>query len=251
VTALTKTNGTGLWSNYNLTTTGAMTASADINPKPVSVTFNRFIKKLRDPDPEFTFDSTGYSAEYLAQLIFTREPGESPGVYRITLLNPNFNVTFVGDAVLEIEASPAKPTGELVNDVTKTTDTKISSTFSMASLALNSASRISSTGVKVELVKRPELQESGVVAVSLPANTSAAGAGLSFALPNELMSSIANAVNVEARLTNGDPLPSWLRFDNTNGQFVVSEVADVSFPLELSVQLGNQQVLVVISERQD
>ncbi len=38
VTALTKTNSTGNWSNYNLTTSGAMTTTANINKKDVALT---------------------------------------------------------------------------------------------------------------------------------------------------------------------------------------------------------------------
>jgi hypothetical protein len=37
VTALTKTNGTGNWSNYNLTTTGSMTTNANITRKDVTL----------------------------------------------------------------------------------------------------------------------------------------------------------------------------------------------------------------------
>ena len=56
-------------------------------------------------------------------------------------------------------------------------------------------------------------------------------------------------MNVEATLVGGQPLPSWLRFDSTNGQFVIGNVANVSFPLVLNVQLGTQAVTVVVSQR--
>jgi hypothetical protein len=99
------------------------------------------------------------------------------------------------------------------------------------------------------MVQRPALQTAGLVTVSVPADASDNSAGLAFALPNELLGAISNAVNVEATLAGGQPLPSWLRFDSTNGQFVIGDVADVSFPLEINVQLGTQAVTVVISER--
>jgi hypothetical protein len=119
----------------------------------------------------------------------------------------------------------------------------------MASMAVNPAARVSSAGVKVELVQRPALDNAGVVSVSVPSDMASGQASLAFALPNELLASLSNAVGIEAKLGNGEPLPSWLRFDATNGQFVMTGVADVSFPLELSVQLGTQLVTVVIAER--
>ncbi len=249
VTALTKGNGTGLWSNYNLTSTGNKTTTADIGQKAISITINNFSKKLRDPDPTFSFESTGLSSDDIGKFEFTRELGERPGTYRISASNPNFRVTILGDAILEIEAPPAKPAGELANDVSKAVETSMAASFYMTTLAVTPAARVSSAGVKVELVQRPELQTAGLVTVSMPPKAAATGAGLTFALPNELVSAIANAVNVEATLVGGEPLPSWLRFDNTNGQFVIGDVADVSSPLELNVQLGSQAVTVVISER--
>jgi hypothetical protein len=251
VAALTKADGTGSWSNYNLTTTGPLNTKADIDQKAISIAINRFVKKLRDTDPEFTFTAADLSDADLASFLVTREPGDRPGTYRITATNPNFNIAVVGDAVLEIEAPAAKPSGELANDVTKTGQTNISSTFTMASVAVTPGARVSSSGVRVELVQRPEMQTAGLVTVSMPPNAATTGAGLTFVLPNELVSAITSAVNVEATLVGGDPLPVWLRFDNSNGQFVIGDVADVSFPLEINVQLGSQAVTVVISERQN
>ena len=119
----------------------------------------------------------------------------------------------------------------------------------MASVAVNPAARVSSADVKVELVRSPELQTAGLVTVSMPSDAATNSAGFAFVLPNALLSAISNAVNVEATLVGGQPLPSWLRFDSASGQFVVGNVANVSFPLELSVQLGTQVVTVVISVR--
>jgi flagella basal body P-ring formation protein FlgA len=126
---------------------------------------------------------------------------------------------------------------------------RASPSFTMASMAVNPAARVSSADVKVELVRSPELQTAGLVTVSMPSDVATNSAGLAFALPNELLSAISNAVNVDATLVGGQPLPPWLRFDSANGQFLVGNVANVSFPLELNVQLGTQAVMVVISVR--
>ena len=126
---------------------------------------------------------------------------------------------------------------------------RASTSIAMTSVTENPAARVSSADVKVELVRSPELQTAGLVTVSMPSDAGTNIAGFAFALPNELLSAISNAVNLEATLVGGQPLPSWLRFDSASGQFVVGNVANVSFPLELSVQLGTQVVTVVISVR--
>lgn len=154
-----------------------------------------------------------------------------------------------GLTVTEIEPEPARSGGELANDVANNPATQVVTGFKMPSMAVNPSARVSSAGVQVEMVQRPALQTAGLVTVSVPADAADNSAGLAFALPNELLGAISNAVNVEATLAGGQPLPSWLRFDSTNGQFVIGDVADVSFPLELNVQLGTQAVTVVISER--
>ena len=126
---------------------------------------------------------------------------------------------------------------------------RASRSFATASVAVNPAVRVSSADVKVELVRSPELQSAGLVTVSMPSGAAANGADLAFALPSKLLSTISNAVNVDATLVGGQPLPSWLRFDGSNGQFVIGNVANVSFPLVLNVQLGTQAVTVVVSQR--
>jgi hypothetical protein len=250
VTALTKANGTGSWSNYNLVTTGRLTTTADIEPRAISISIDSTSKKLRDPDPQFTFaTSPGLDPSDRSEFVLTREPGDRPGTYRISAANPNFSITLIGDALLEIEAPPTRSSAEIANDVASNDVSKSVGSLAIGSVAVNPAARVSSAGVKVELVQRPELQSTGLVTVSVPSDMATSGAGLAFALPNELLAAISNAVNVEATLAGGAPLPSWLRFDGTNGQFVMGDVADVSFPIELSVQLGSQVVTVVISER--
>jgi hypothetical protein len=126
---------------------------------------------------------------------------------------------------------------------------RASTLFAMASVAVGPAVRVSSPDVKVELVRRPELQTAGLVTVFIPSALAANSAGFAFALPNELFGAMSNAVNVDATLVGGKPLPSWLQFDRSNGQFLIGDVANVSFPLELTVQLGTQVFLVVVSER--
>lgn len=250
VTQLTPTDGTGDWDNYNLTTTGSKTTTAAINKKDVTLAIQSVTKKLRDPNPTFTFEADpDLDGADLAEFVLTRIPGDRPGTYLISAANPNFTIVLTGEPVLEIEAAPTRSAAELANDVANNPATQVVTGFKMPSMAVNPAARVSSAGVQVELIQRPALQTAGLVTVSMLGDASGNSDGLAFALPNELLSVMSNAVNVEATLVGGQPLPSWLRFDSTNGQFVIGDVAEVSFPLELNVQLGTQAVTVVISER--
>ena len=227
-----------------------MTTTAAINKKDVTLTINNASKKPRDPDPIYSFEAEPDLTDLdLAEFVFTRVPGDRPGTYLVSVTNPNFTILLTGEPVLEIEAEPTRSGGELANDVANNPATQVVTGFKMPSMAVNPSARVSSAGVQVEMVQRPALQTAGLVTVSVPADASDNSAGLAFALPNELLGAISNAVNVEATLAGGQPLPSWLRFDSTNGQFVIGDVADVSFPLEINVQLGTQAVTVVISER--
>jgi hypothetical protein len=142
----------------------------------------------------------------------------------------------------------AERAAEAANQATESS-VRASTSFAMASVAVNTSARVSSADVKVELVRSPELQTAGLVTVSIPSDMATRSAGFAFALPNELFGAISNAVNVDATLVGGQPLPSWLQFDSINGQFLIGNVANVSFPLELSVQLGTQVFMVVISVR--
>ena len=69
VTALTKTNGTGDWNNYNLTTTGAMTTTANITKKDVSLASITAANKAYDGNDAATITagniSTGVGSETL------------------------------------------------------------------------------------------------------------------------------------------------------------------------------------------
>ncbi|WP_346308796.1 YDG domain-containing protein, partial [Limnohabitans sp.] len=70
VTALTKTNGTGDWNNYNLTTTGALTTTANITRKDVSLSSITALDKVYDGNNTATITSgaisTGVGSETLA-----------------------------------------------------------------------------------------------------------------------------------------------------------------------------------------
>ena len=50
-------------------------------------------------------------------------------------------------------------------------------------------------------------------------------------------------------MSDGAPLPDWLRFDPLKGLLLVRKSADLIFPLELSLVLGKERINIVMSER--
>jgi hypothetical protein len=48
---------------------------------------------------------------------------------------------------------------------------------------------------------------------------------------------------------DGNPLPTWLRFDPGNKTFVASDIPAGAFPLQLKVAVGNTESVMVIQEK--
>jgi hypothetical protein len=110
----------------------------------------------------------------------------------------------------------------------------------------------SSSGLTVDLVDSPDVSTVGLIAVSVPKETTSAGTGFSFEVPQEISSmSQKQEVSVEVTLETGDPLPNWLNYQQDTGKFSSASVPDGAFPLTVIMKIGSQQVAVVISERQD
>jgi hypothetical protein len=52
-------------------------------------------------------------------------------------------------------------------------------------------------------------------------------------------------------LPDGAALPAWLKFDAQSLRFEASAVPDGAFPMQVVMTVGQQRVVVVISERAD
>ena len=57
--------------------------------------------------------------------------------------------------------------------------------------------------------------------------------------------------SVDVTLQSGEPLPSWLNFDEKSAKFTSSAVPDGAFPVTVLMSVGGQQVAIVISERSE
>ncbi|HCY57685.1 MAG TPA: hypothetical protein DHU78_02370, partial [Opitutae bacterium] len=107
-----------------------------------------------------------------------------------------------------------------------------------------------SNGLAVDLLDRPDTSTVGLVAVSVPAESSVSGTGFSFGLPDEVSTMVTEQPNaVDVTLQSGEPLPDWLKFDRTTAKFTSSAVPDGAFPITVMMKIGGQQVAIVISER--
>jgi hypothetical protein len=107
-----------------------------------------------------------------------------------------------------------------------------------------------SNGLAVDLLDRPDTSTVGLVAVSVPAESSVSGTGFSFGLPTEVSTMVTEQPTaVDVTLQSGEPLPNWLKFDRSTAKFTSSAVPDGAFPITVMMKIGGQQVAIVISER--
>ena len=103
-------------------------------------------------------------------------------------------------------------------------------------------------GVQIELLAPAQPSQMGLVSVVLPPQTSTIGTGFVFTLPAEVVSQLTAEVKVS--LANGAELPNWLKFNAQTGEFTATAVPDRAFPIQVSLSIGSQQLMVVISEKQ-
>ena len=88
-----------------------------------------------------------------------------------------------------------------------------------------------------------------MAAVSLPKGMATSGTGFSFELPETIRSIAQQASQTQVSLPDGKALPTWLKFDAERLRFDASAVPDGAFPMQVVMTLGQQSVVVVISER--
>ena len=106
-----------------------------------------------------------------------------------------------------------------------------------------------STGVTVDVSGGAQQSAPLMVAVSLPKATSTAGTGFSFEMPETVKELVTPNTALGITQSNGTPLPVWLRFDEATMRFEATAVPDSALPMQLQVNVGDQRVQVVISER--
>jgi filamentous hemagglutinin family protein len=118
---------------------------------------------------------------------------------------------------------------------------------SATAIVTNVASN-STTGVTVAVVNQPTAQAPGLVNVVVP-QASVRGSGpLVVALPDAVTRPSANNVNVNATLTNDQPLPFWIKYDPEQRALVVEPSPATVLPITVVLTVGGQRTSIVVSE---
>ncbi len=109
----------------------------------------------------------------------------------------------------------------------------------------------SSTGVVVNTIRAPNQQALGIVAVLLPKGTSSVGLGVVISLPEEaVQTATQTGASVKATLPNGNPLPAWIKYVESEKGLVIGSVPEGGLPFQVLLTVGNQRTVVQISESQ-
>jgi len=104
-------------------------------------------------------------------------------------------------------------------------------------------------GLIVNWIREHSVDGTRIVTVSIPQSIIARGDMISFELPEDLITALTTTPNLFAQ-TNGNPLPVWLEYNETKGQFRIAEPATISsLPYEVVANLDQSRVLVRIDTR--
>ena len=126
-----------------------------------------------------------------------------------------------------------------------------SSSESSSGTSATATTGAKSNGVTVDIKSTSQQDTPTMVAVSLPKGASTVGTGFSFELPESVRSLASDGVPVQASRVDGTPLPTWLKFDRVTLRFQANAVPDSALPMQVTIVVGGQRLLVMISERKE
>ncbi|WP_150561871.1 hypothetical protein [Pandoraea bronchicola] len=89
---------------------------------------------------------------------------------------------------------------------------------------------------------------SDLIAVSVPKAMARPGSHFRFALPEKAVPGATDATTT-VTLANGQPLPSWLKFEPQSRAFTATSVPAGALPLQAMMTSGGVRVPLVIVER--
>ncbi|MBA0901650.1 MAG: hypothetical protein H0Z27_04715, partial [Candidatus Nitrotoga sp.] len=104
-------------------------------------------------------------------------------------------------------------------------------------------------GIFVSLIREPSVNVNGAASVSLPKDTVAMREGFSFPLPTKIAETILDQSTLQITTLQGEPLPSWLRYDVDTKIFAVSAVPNGILPMQVLITIDQQPSSIVIYER--
>jgi mucin-19 len=106
-------------------------------------------------------------------------------------------------------------------------------------------------GIVVSTVRASSQQIPGIVAVLLPKGSASVGVGAVIYLPEEaLQSNSPSSGAVVATLPSGAPLPSWIKYVESEKGLVLGSVPEGGLPFQVMLTVGDQRTVVQISESQ-
>ena len=136
---------------------------------------------------------------------------------------------------------------------TSTTSTGIAGSAGGANFSGASATGItggsgSSNVVSLNVVRVATASQSGMAMVFVPNNVVAAQERFSFAVPKEVLTGLTATTPARLSLANGQPLPSWLRFDVTNDRIEIDAVPPQGLPLQVQLNVGGRVSIIYIAD---
>jgi hypothetical protein len=81
-----------------------------------------------------------------------------------------------------------------------------------------------------------------------PARELMARGGFEFKLPTDVVPASAAPSSVQVTLSNGNPIPNWLKFDPVAAKFSAQSVPEGAIPLEVKVSVAGRETAIVVSE---
>jgi hypothetical protein len=107
------------------------------------------------------------------------------------------------------------------------------------------------SGIVVSIIRNSSEQNPGIVSVLLPKGSTSKGVGSVIYLPEESVQA-PNSSNsaVVATLPSGAPLPSWIKYVESEKGLVLGSVPDGGLPFQVMLSVGDQRTVVQINESQ-
>ena len=154
-------------------------------------------------------------------------------------------------AALRAEANSASPVNTGVTNLARpSTTTSFNAPGGAAVVPIAAAS---TPGIVVNTVNSPSTQLNGLVTVVVPkALSGTLTTGLVIGLPQSVIPAAPSASGetpeLKVTLSNNQPLPDWIRFDSVQKALVTTPDARATFPISVTILVGDQRTVVVISE---
>nr|WP_255719757.1 YDG domain-containing protein [Pelomonas sp. P8] len=193
----------------------------------------------------------------------TSQGAANAGTYSIVptgLKAANYQIEFIA-GMLNISApppvSPTVPVPPLPTPSTNPPLLSVGPGEGLGSGVVNGSQNVplksnnSSSGSSVvSVLREPSAPAPIPMTVYVPKEVVGAPTGISFQLPSQLLDAAAGkSSSIRVTTINGEPLPSWMKFNAETATFVASSVPEGVFPMQLVVTVNGKSTVVVISNQ--